>query len=260
MKFEKSFKNKMVLAKRLYKKLHLDNDIELLHRYRVNLRKIYAYSEIYGKKTDKKRALNLSALLKKLLKPTSSLRDLDLFLAEIDSIDCAQETKEKLRKIFAPKRNKKFLALLRDKEYKRSVKELKSLGKSTKILIRGIEKASRYEIIKKSAKNVYKRFAKIDHKTSLHELHKLRIAFKKFRYALDAYEKHLDKEDKALKKVYDLKELQDSFGNIQDNSKRLQLINRNKKQFTKEQLSELQAYFNMKIRDAKEKLFALIKK
>lgn len=260
MGFKRSFKNKIAAVKRLYKKLHQDNDIELLHKYRINLRKIYAYSEVYGKKIDRKSSVELSKLLKKLLKPTSALRDLDLFLVEIELMECSPKTKEKLQKIFTSIREEKFEYLLNNEAYKENIKKVNSMLKKDKLFIYSIGDIDKYAIIKNMAKKIDDRFHKIDNNTSLEELHDLRIEFKKFRYALEAYEKYFNKDKKGFENMYDLKELQESFGIIQDNNKRLQFIEQEEKKFAKKELSELRAYFDLKIRDAKRQLFILIKK
>ncbi|WP_345980888.1 CHAD domain-containing protein [Sulfurimonas sp. HSL3-2] len=260
MGFKRSFKNKIAAVERLYKKLHLDNDIELLHKYRINLRKLYAYSEVYGKKADKKSSEELSRILKKLLKPTSALRDLDLFLVEIEQMECVPKTKTKLHKIFTSKREKRFRSFLNDEEYKKNIKQLNFMLKKSKLFIYKLEDIDKYAIISKMGRKIYDKFHKIDYNTSLEELHNLRIEFKKFRYALEAYEKHFKQDKSVFDGMYDLKEVQESFGIIQDNNKRLQFIDKVEKKFTKKELRELKAYFDLKIRDAKRELFTLISK
>ena len=260
MGFKRSFKNKTAAVERLYKKLHLDNDIELLHKYRINLRKLYAYSEVYGKQVDKKSSAELSGVLKKLLKPTSALRDLDLFLVEIEQMGCRPKIQERLHKIFISIREKKFRSFLNDEEYKKNIKRLNSMLKKSKLFIYKIEDIDKYAIISKMGKKIYDKFHKIDYNTSLEELHDLRIEFKKFRYALEAYEKYFQKDKRVFDGMYDLKEVQESFGIIQDNNKRLQFIGKVENKFTKKEQRELKAYFELKIRDAKRELFTLISK
>ena len=260
MGFKRSFKNKTAAVERLYKKLHLDNDIELLHKYRINLRKLYAYSEVYGKKIDKKNSAALSGVLKKLLKPTSALRDLDLFLVEIEQMGCRPKIQKRLHKIFASIREKRFRSFLNDEEYKKNIKKLNSMLKKSKLFIYKIEDIDKYAIISKMGKKIYDKFHKIDYNTSLEELHDLRIEFKKFRYALEAYEKYFQKDKRVFDGMYDLKEVQESFGIIQDNNKRLQFIGKVENKFTKKEQRELKAYFELKIRDAKRELFTLISK
>ncbi len=259
MKFKKSFKKKIALVQTLYKKLRLESDIELLHKYRVNLRKIYAYSEVYGKKIDKKSSVKLTKILKKLLKPTSVIRDLDLLLLEIDRVECDKETKEKLHTIFSAKREKKFKALLRSDTYKESIKELNLMDKKGKIFIYDLQKADKYAIISAMGEKLYDAFYKIDETTSLHQFHKLRIEFKKFRYALEAYTKYFNQEDKNVVNLYDLEEIQELFGTLQDNHIRAQLIKSIKKELDRKQYHKLMDHFDQKIDDTKQQLFTLMK-
>ncbi|MBU0632170.1 CHAD domain-containing protein [bacterium] len=260
MRFEKSLKIKITLVEKLYKDLHENDDIEVLHKYRVTLRKMLAYSSVYGEKIDAKSSAKFSKILKKLLKPTSLLRDLDLLLIEIDLMDCPIQTKEKLRKIFTSKRDKKFQALLDDDRYKKNLKHLKSMSKKGRMFFYNIDKVDKYAIIQKVAKKLYDRFYKIDNNTSLGELHKLRIEFKKFRYALEAYEEFFNEEHKQFEKMYDLKELQDLFGIIQDNNIRLQFVDKIEDKLTTKELLGVRTYFDKRIQSAKKELFALIGK
>jgi len=263
MKFKKWFKDMVVLINKLYTQLQSSDDVETLHQYRINLRKLYSLSEVYAKNINKKKSKKLSKIIKKIIKPTAYCRDLELFLIEIDKINCDSYMKEKLHTIFDPKQEKNinnFLHLLKSNEYERKLKKLIFTAKNNDSFIYNIQDINQYKIIKKTNKNIFKKFNKINLNTPPKEFHNLRKEFKKFRYALSIYEKFFKKNRKKFYKEFDLKEILDFFGEIQDNYIRLNFIKSVKKEFNKTQQKELNSHFEIKLQKAKQKLLNAKKK
>jgi CHAD domain-containing protein len=257
MKFKKWFKNRVIRINNLYARLKNDYDVERVHKYRINLRELYACSEVYAKEIDEGSSKKFSKLIKNILKPTADLRDLDLFINEIDNIECKQPTKKKLKAVFSSKREKafkKYNNTLKSSNYKNRLKKLKVIAKKSDFFIYEIQNADNDKIIKDTEKSIYKKYNKIDADTSFKEFHKLRKEFKKLRYGLDIYEHCFKKDANKLSIDTSLKELQDAFGAIQDNYVRLKLIESEKDKFTKKQLAELENFFKLKLEESKQEL------
>lgn len=258
MKFRKWFEERINLVNKLYIKLEDSYDIEILHQYRVNLRKLHALNEIYLIHIDKKYSHNLFKLIKRILKPTSSLRDLDLFLIEVELIDCSTNTKDKLHTILNHKRKiafSEYLNILHCERYKNDLDTLELTIQESELFIFSMQELNTCEIINSLEKKMYKEFSKVNIDTSSKELHDLRKEFKKFRYALDMYKLCFKSETEVIHDIEKLKELQDSFGDIQDNYVRLELIKSVKGEFSQTQFLELESYFKTKLQDSKHKLF-----
>ncbi|QOY53333.1 CHAD domain-containing protein [Candidatus Sulfurimonas baltica] len=259
MDFREWFEENADVTNELYIKLDNYEDIEVLHKYRVNLRRLYACSEVYAKQLNKKKSKELSRLVKKIIKPTSALRDLDVFLGEIDTFACSLKTKEKLHSLLTLKRVslfKVFSSSIKSVEYKKNLKDFHEMSKSDEFFIyKKINKANNYKIIRDIEKNIYEDFNKIDKNTSFTELHELRMKFKKFRYGLNIYEQCFENNKKISTDLSKLKILQDLFGAIQDNLVRLKLVESLEGKLTKKQLLELKNYFKKNLKRAREKLF-----
>lgn len=257
MKFKKWFKHRVIRITDLFERIKNDYDEERVHKYRINLRRLYALSEVYAKEIDEKSAKKFSKLIKNILKPTADLRDLDLFINEIDNIKCKQQTMKTVHAVFGSKREKafkKYKNTLKSTKYKKRLKKLKAIAKKSDFFIYEIQNADNYKIIKDTHKSIYEKYNKIDEDTSFKEFHKLRKEFKKLRYGLDMYEECFKKDANKLSTDTSLKELQDAFGAIQDNYVRLKLIEGEKNKFTQKQLLELESFFKLKLEESKQKL------
>ncbi|EDZ62201.1 CHAD domain-containing protein [Sulfurimonas gotlandica] len=258
MEFRKWFSSRVILANKMHAVLLIKDDIELLHQYRVNLRKIYACSEIYAKEIDLHSSKEFSKLIKKLLKPTAQLRDIDLFLMDIKTLFCSDLLKEKLGLLMRVKREnafKSFLDAISSKEYKNSLEILSMMSRESAFFIYDVYSVDRYAIISKAKKIRYKKLSRVDLHTPLHELHNLRKEFKKFRYALDIYE-HCFSNERAFEfDTPKLKIIQEFFGEIQDNSVRLELIKNIEDELLESEFLELQNYYELKLLSSKQALF-----
>ncbi len=258
MQFKKWFKERINLINKLSLKLEDSNDIEILHQYRVNLRKLHALNEIYLIHIDEKYSKNLFKLIKRILKPTSNLRDLDLFLIEVEFINCSQKIKDKLHKILTYRRKiafNNYLNILHSKRYKDDLDTLELTIQESELFIFSMQKLNTSKIIKTLEKDMYQKFTHVDINTSSKELHHLRKEFKKFRYALDMYKLCFSCEEEIMHDIEKLKKLQDLFGDIQDNYVRLEFIKSVKSEFTQTQFLKLESYFRAKLQNSKRKLF-----
>ncbi|MDD2356287.1 MAG: CHAD domain-containing protein [Thiovulaceae bacterium] len=257
MKFKNIFQDKIELALKLYKYLCVNYDVEDLHKYRVSLRKMLAYNQVFGVHLDEKNSQIVSKLLKDIIRPTSLLRDLDLFLVEIDVMRCSTQSKKKLLQIFTSKRDL-LVDNFKDDAYKKNLQKLKVLTKKNELFEGDFHKLDKITILQNMSKKISKHFNLIDENSSFEELHKQRIKFKRFRYALEMYMHYFSDEDLHLENFYDLKKLQDIFGVIQDNSARIVFLEDVRHEFETHEIENLLSDLNQKIKNAKQELFRIV--
>lgn len=258
MKLKKVFQKKVATVSKLYEKLPKEENIEDLHQYRVNIRKLQSYLEVYEENFSAKVNAKISKLLKILLKPTSVVRDLDLFLLEIEKLDFSSDTKEKLSNLFMFKREKIFDDLIHNKRYKKSLKKLNSIVKESSFNAKELKKKESVEILKHMNTVIVDKCRVFDEKTPLYELHSLRKDFKKFRYAYELHQQQFTKEGILINTFSDLKEVQELFGILQDNATRLKFIKKIKPGLEEKEFEALSSYFEEQIENAREKLFHVI--
>jgi CHAD domain-containing protein len=256
MNLRKLFDKRFSKVDRLYSKLYNAYEQEELHQYRVNLRRLYAYNDIFIKNIDPESYKKFEKVLHRLLKPTSGFRDIDLFVEQIDTLECAVPLRQKLYEIFDVQRKQAFLDYTQafcSKKYKKRLKRLQQLIEEEVVLKRhdDLEK-----IVEESANALYGRFLRLSSNASLSKFHKLRIEFKKFRYAYEAYEKHGRYMVNLPFNRAKLMLLQDLFGGIQDNHARLRFIHESQT-LTPQERMDLQAIFLENIRNLKIELFKL---
>jgi CHAD domain-containing protein len=258
MKFRKWFENRVSVVGEMHAQLLLEDDIELLHQYRVNLRRLYAYSEVYANEINIHSSRELSKLIKKLLKSTALLRDIDLFLIDIESLGCCHLTKDKLRIVLKLKRENSYKIYMHNigsDEYKSNLELLMMMTKESEFFVYKIDNIDKHRIISDIERSRYKELSYVDMQTPSHELHKLRKEFKKFRYALDIYERcFLDNREMDFD-FTKLKRLQDLFGEIQDNSVRVEIIKSIKEELPEGDFLEMLDQYELKLFASKRALF-----
>ena len=258
MRFDKIFLDKMRSIIRFYEELIQEYQVEYLHKYRVHLRKIHAYNEIFFQDIYQIKANSLSKLLKKVIKPSSLLRDLDLFIIEIDSFDVSFETKERLREIFQQQREI-LLNEIKSDAYKKNLYELSEIFSIDPLFQSDFDEKKSYEILVTMSENLFGAFILLTKETALKDLHKLRIKFKKFRYALELYEEQFYDKSRQMSTMLDLKELQDLFGIMQDNEVRKTLLESFGNEIDTDEKAILVSSFEINIANAREKLMQLKK-
>jgi len=258
MDFRNWFEDRVILVDKIYTRLLKEDDIELLHQYRVNLRKLYACSEVYGKEIDAKSSKEFSKLIKKLLKPTALLRDLDLFLLDIKTLKCSDKLKNILYNMIVLKREmifKTYRDRLKSDEYKNSIEILLFITKESEFFIYAVDIIEPDKIIADVQKKRELEFSRVNMHTPFRELHNLRKDFKKFRYALEIYEQCFSSDKSFSYDAKKLKRLQDLFGAIQDNYVRLNLLKSIEDNLFYDELLMLKSHYVIKLLSAKEELF-----
>ncbi|MGE0050259.1 MAG: CHAD domain-containing protein [Arcobacter sp.] len=196
-----TIKNSIKLLKKLDKK---EQNIEDLHNFRLNIRKIRSLLNLFFK--DKK-SINLK--LKKIFLKTNSLREFDIFIKTLSKDKYPNlhkkiilERKKYLKKYWNKKSTKKYLKKL--KRIKNKISKIKySYSNQELIKITHNHFEESIDLAKK-----------IDAKYSNKKLHKIRIHFKKSRYSLEFLENcHISNEKNKIKIC---KKVQNNFGEIQD--------------------------------------------
>lgn len=194
-------------------KIDKDNQVDNLHDFRVAIRKSRCLLKLFFKK-DKK----LERTLKKLVRQTNSLRELDIFL-----LSFSKEAYPSLYESMVIARDNYFHTVWTDEFIKDSINKLNDISNTL------LETPCKYtddELIHLSHKHYKKSkklFSNIKPKDSSEKLHKIRIHIKKSRYALDFLTKAnlSDESNKILK----CKQAQDYFGKIQDTSNQIDWLN-----------------------------------
>lgn len=204
-----------------------DDDIEHLHQYRVNLRKVRSAISLFATVYSGGQAQRLKQASSKLMSPTGALRDLDVYLADKTNYyrllsEVFHPGLDLLFAKFAEQRTaeyKKLKSYLTSKRYRRSFDELVSLvekGKATKA-----KRATR-DFLSLSNQLAHKRYSKICRTASQissatpdAELHKIRIQCKKFRYLLE-FTGSLIEPTQASDWLKSSKQLQKQLGQFND--------------------------------------------
>lgn len=253
MKLIKWLKDKVTTIDQIYHELEKSDDIEILHQYRVNLRQLQSFSKIYSK-IDEKNIKKLSKIIKKIIKPSSRLRDLDVFFNDINLIECSLQTTNKLYMVINEERKKvlkEFLHIKNSDDYKNNIKQLHVLISDCKL---AINQEISSKIIKKLDNKISKKYHNMDMNSSLENLHSIRMEFKTLRYGLSLHNQCFQSDIELSSKLHDLKILQDLFGVIQDNNTRVKFIKSKKNKFSEEEYQELKDYFEEKIYHARKNL------
>ena len=254
MQFGKMFYEKIEHALKLYQQLHVTYDVELVHKFRVTLRKMYAYNSLFGKEIDKAKTKECKAILKSVIKPTSLLRDLDLILLEIEELPVQADTKAFLMQEFTKLQNREKEIILAP-SYQKRLEELEQYLKNSEQFLENISYIGIYAVLTDFQNRLLKKFLKINAHTSAVKLHELRKEFKMFRYALDCYNEQCQFERKEIESFFNLKKLQDLFGVIQDNHTRMELIAL--LQLDIGEKIALEQYFSLQSENAKQQLLVL---
>ncbi len=102
----------------------------------------------------------MKKIIKKIIKPTPRLCDLDVFLNEISSIECSLQTTNKLHRVINEEREKlfkEFLHIKNSHEYKNNLEQLHVLINDCKL---PIDKIISSKLIKKLDNKMSKRYHK----------------------------------------------------------------------------------------------------
>ncbi len=199
-------------AKGLLPRLAFTDDPEDIHRFRVALRRSRSLLKLYAPDF-----YAIEEVLKTIFKPTNTLRELDVLLLSINNVKYPNLYKQ--------------LQAYRDEQYKTTLTAA-YITRSRSVLKQLIDELQKIDtvhsdrmLIKKARKYAEKAdsaYSKIGPKSRSKELHKLRIAYKSVRYALEFLkESGLTYEKKRLKHA---KQRQEELGALQDAHNQLEIL------------------------------------
>ncbi len=208
--------HQLAIATSYLREFNSESDPEILHQFRVHLRRVISLLKLYHPHAAERRRL------KKILKKTNTIRDLDVL---IDSL--ASESEPKLLAAVIDYRNRKFSQKIAHDFVEKHMTDIRGIQKH-------FERLGHYKNAFHSEKRKllaialrhYRRHIRLYNMLSHHEsdasFHNLRIALKTTRYALNfLHEYHLAP---IAKKMEHTKALQKKLGDIQDLSRQLDLL------------------------------------
>ncbi len=203
-------------------------DTEFLHEYRVALRRIRSLLSLTRGLLPQPLTDELKEHFRRLACVTNQLRDLDVYLVSRESYrqllpNGLRSGLDPMFADFAARREREHLRLqewLTSPQYQSSVEQVNGLlDKLERSAGNGSDDPSSQRlastIIAKRYRKITAQAGKIDRGTSDAELHGLRIACKKLRYALEFFGSLFD-EDAISLAVKKLKQLQDALGTFND--------------------------------------------
>ena len=202
------------------------DDDEELHQYRVALRKMHSILNEFRRCMDKDIYTLLKYELKSMISPTNELRDLDVFLANMDDYRKMLRPKQQksltgLESRLKQERNKDFEEVkqfVKSSEYLGMLSVINDLTKEDKFYSTCSQNAidtvlrnlilKRYEAIRSEAK-------KLNQKSEPDAFHALRLSVKKQRYLIETFA-HLFHPGPYAKVSKRLKSFQTRLGHLQD--------------------------------------------
>lgn len=200
------------------KALEVENEIELLHQFRVHLRRIISLLELY-----RPYAHSLNSL-KSILKKSNKIRDLDVLIASLE--DSAPQLKAHLtilrNKIYHERMDRYYFNETRHRlkhmlsTFNRKYKDEKNKQKLKHLALKQYRKS-------------LQRHQSLYHYADDDAFHRVRLAFKTSRYALLFLQTAL--HVKVKKELRFAKQIQEELGTIQDLSQQLKRLEK----FCKEQ-------------------------
>jgi len=209
--------NQLAIASAYLKQFHIKSDPEILHQFRVHLRRVISLLKLYHPHAAERKRLKI------ILQKTNLIRDLDVLSDSLTFEACPD-----LHTAVIKYRNKKFRKKIADDFTERNLPIIKGVQKHFERLGRRSRKPSRYEkrkllsIALRHYRKHIRLYTLLSHDASDATFHNLRIALKTTRYALNfLHENHLAP---IAKKVEHTKSLQKKLGDIQDLSRQLELL------------------------------------
>jgi len=205
-----------------------DNDIEFLHNYRVNLRKVRSILSLFKKVFEETEQNQLKIDCADIMKQTNRLRDLDVYLQ--DKEEFFQLLPEKLHPglnqmfdVFAAERTsqcQQVSTILDDETYTQKISSISNQFSSPENIKPGPK--AQVDTLTFASKLIWKYYKKIcriientDMNSSDQEIHKLRIQCKKLRYLMEFFSGLFP--HKILNDIIkSMKQLQDHLGRFND--------------------------------------------
>lgn len=209
-----------------------DDDIEFLHQYRVSLRRCRALISLMKTLFMPRQKKMLNLALKTLMQKTNQLRDLDVFLEQMDDyfakldhqyhqgLSCFFDTLQHKRETT----RKAVKQWLKTENYEQQCQQVKGLLKELDMAPteKGHRKSKRFAqaIIWKHFQRAIDICNTLDNDSPDEQIHQLRICCKKLRYLLE-YFTPLFPQKTTKAQIRHLKQLQDELGNFNDSSTQL---------------------------------------
>lgn len=214
--------------------LHLNDFLqthepETLHQYRVSVRSLRSICLEFHAFLEEKRRHRLENILKALQKQTNNMRDLDVFLEDIqrykigvlpscvDAFSTLEVSikaeKEEAYRLFEATYTKSYKEKLLD--------ELRTIQKDEKLYMQKSSETTCQQmraILKKRLKKIIKASYTLQLDSPNEQFHKLRLHYKKLRYNADAIK--LSQFSKSFKGI------QNAFGRVQDKNTQIERLKR----------------------------------
>ncbi len=208
--------------------LAINNDEELLHKFRINLRRIKSLMFLFKELFDFDIYKKINIRLKDAITMTNKKRDLDIFLLKLNSIKDSDEYIDFICYLHKEKEEeeRKLIDFLNDRKVEDLIFDLEFLLKEnskfyTTALANLPAKSYIQDKIKYLWKDISKSIGKLSSQTPLEKFHSTRIKIKKIRYLTDAFENYsLKRHNKSLKNY------QDIFGELNDLKNQITITNK----------------------------------
>ncbi len=211
-----------------------NNDIENLHKMRVSTRRIRATFRVFDDHINSQELKSFRKGMQRTGRKLGTMRDLDVFWEKTQCYlktfpEERQNELSALQEVWEEEHRKarEGLMLYLDSDYYTHLKEsfAKSLQKDTcwhKRKTTKQDETKSYRVRHLLPAIIYKEMADIlaydewitNPSVSLNELHQLRIAGKKLRYTLEAFEEVLSPQTETA--ILEIRKLQDHLGDLQD--------------------------------------------
>lgn len=193
-------------------KLSPESDIEVLHQYRVAIRRCRSLLRLYLPDY-----YALQEVLKEIVQQTNLLRELDVFIASVDPKEYGR-----VLRLLKEYRNEQFEVFLSEKSMRQTLKALNRLYDTLSELNPDLSTAALVETAQQHARLQIHTYETLPEKTPEEALHRLRIRFKVARYALEFLQQSgLHEEKEQIRRC---KEIQDHLGAVQDAANQLSLL------------------------------------
>lgn len=202
------------------------NDDEELHQYRVALRKMHSILHEFSNCMDRDIYTLLKLELKSMISPTNELRDMDVFLGNIDAYRAMLRPRHKksLARVETRLKEERWASFDGVKQFVKSAEYLNMLS-----VINDLTKEEKFystcsqnaigkvlkDLIAKRYGAILKDAGKLNPKSDPLKFHKLRISVKKLRYLIDTFA-HLFEPKPRAKLSEKLKSFQTRLGRLHD--------------------------------------------
>ncbi len=213
-----------------------------IHNFRISIRKLISTISVVNDIIEDENLLNFSKEIKKILKWLNQTRDTDVQIKYFTSLEDKYKSSKSLTKELSEKNsilNKEATKSLNEVDFKSIKNWIKNFKK---VIENNLENVNRKNIIKSLEKSYVKLVElrkKID-ENKPKSIHKVRVAFKKFRYTCELM---LDLLWLSEKEVEEMRAFQKKLWKIQDTEVSIKYV---KDSWSKEKLKDMEKYLEKK--------------